>query len=120
MTYKIEKKYSENFYYWSFTSDFVIAKVYYWFFENKFSLEEFYVLEKRKGHGKKAFNFILYFLKKEGVLSFFVSSRNTLEAQSFWKKLTGHNYNSNEFDYEIFTQETIKALSVIDNGDKNS
>ena len=59
---------------------------------------------------------VLDFLKEEGILSFFLSSRNTSEAQSFWKRLTGLNYDSNHCDYKISTEETLKKLTVIDNG----
>lgn len=115
MILKIEKIEYENFHYWNFSSEVITAKVYYWFFEDKFTLEEFQVKEKRKGYGTQGFKFILEFLKEEGVFSFFLSSRDTKEAQLFWKKLTGHNYDSQHWDYKISTEETIKKLSVIEN-----
>lgn len=113
--FKIDKIYSENFYYWHLTNEFATAKVYFWFFENKVTLEDFQVFQKRKNYGTKTFKYILQFLKKEGIDSFFLSSRNTKEAQSFWHKLTGHTYNSRNYDHTVSTNETLSRLNLVGN-----
>lgn len=110
--YSFEKVYSENFYYWHFKSKNSTAKVYFWIFENKVTLEDFQVLTKRKGYGTQLFLYVLKFLYRRGVKSFFISSRPTKEAQYFWKKMTNEEFTTNTPDKLIYIKKTIKLLST--------
>lgn len=109
--YSFEKVYSENFYYWHFTSKNATAKVYFWIFENKVTLEDFQVLTKRKGYGTQLFLYILKFLYRRGIKSFFISSMPTKEAQSFWKKMTNEDFTVNKPDRLIYIKKTIKLFN---------
>ena len=91
--YSVQKVFSENFYYYEFKSDFGSAKVYFWFFENKVTLDDFEVHQKRMGFGKELFTDILNFLVSLNISELSISSKNTEEAQLFWKKMTNFSYS---------------------------
>lgn len=108
--YTLEKVYSENFYYWHFSNKHATAKVYFWIFENKVSIEDFQVFQKRKHYGTKLFIYILKFLLRRGIHNFYISSRNTQEAQLFWKNMTSQEFNAQKFDNLIQTKQTLEYL----------
>ena len=108
----IEKKFSQNFYFIHFKSDVATAKLYFWFFENKVTLDDFEVFEKRHYHGVSLFVYILQYLEKIGVTSLSISSRDSSEAQKFWKELTQKEYTSHQFEQIINIKETLLYLTV--------
>ena len=115
--YSIEKVFSENFYYYEFKSDFGSAKVYFWFFENKVTLDDFEVHQKRMGFGKELFTDILNFLVSLNISELSISSKNTEEAQLFWKKMTNFSYSHKMVENTIDIKKTL--LTINENYCKN-
>ena len=109
--YSVQKVFSENFYYYDFKSDFGSAKIYFWFFENKVTLDDFDVNQKRMGFGKELFIDLLEFLVQSNVKKLSISSRNTEEAQLFWKKMTNFPYSYHKIENTIDIKNTLKNLN---------
>lgn len=109
--YSVQKVFSENFYYYDFKSDFGSAKIYFWFFENKVTLDDFEVNQKRMGFGKELFIDLLEFLIQSNVKKLSISSRNTEEAQLFWKKMTNFSYSHKIIENTIDVKETFLTLN---------
>ena len=110
--YSVKKVFSENFYYYDFKSDFGSAKIYFWFFENKVTLDDFEVNQKRMGFGKELFIDLLEFLIQSNVKKLSISSRNTEEAQLFWKKMTNFSYSHKIIENTIDVKETFLTLKT--------